>query len=45
MAFRFTHRFRDARKEDAAQFTEKRLAWRSQVEEFDLAQDFAALGD
>jgi hypothetical protein len=45
MAFRFTHRFRDARKEDAAQFTEKRLAWRSQVEEFDLTQDFAALGD
>lgn len=45
IAFRFTHRFQDARKEDAAQFTEKRLGWRSQVEEFDLTKGLAALGD
>jgi hypothetical protein len=45
IAFRFTHRFQDARKENAAQFTEKRLAWRSQVEEFDLTKGLAALGD
>jgi hypothetical protein len=45
IAFRFTHRFQDARKEDAAQFTEKRLGWRSQVEAFDLTKGLAALGD
>jgi len=43
IAFRFTHRFQDARKEDAAQFTEKRLGWRNQVEAFDLVKGLTAL--
>lgn len=45
LAFRFVHRFTDARKEDAKAFTSKRLLWRDQVMEFGLAKMLAALAD
>ena len=45
LGLRFVHRFRDARKEDAKAFTSKRLSWRDQVMEFELAKMLAALSD
>ena len=39
------NRFTDARKEDAKAFTSKRLLWRDQVMEFELAKMLAALAD
>ena len=45
VAFRFAHRFRDARKELSKEFNKNRLSWRGQVMEFDLAQIHAALRD
>ena len=45
LAFRFVHRFRDARREDAKAFTSRRLTWRDQVMEFELAKMLAALAD
>jgi hypothetical protein len=43
LGFRFVHRFSNARKEDAKAFTARRLSWRDQVMEFELAKMRAAL--
>jgi hypothetical protein len=45
LAFQFSHRFRDARKDYAEQFKNNRLSWRSQAVDFDMAKVQAAFGD